>query len=184
MNRPVTWCDFERQALESLRYNGELGVYQRLQVVCEPAFENPQSWTVLDLLREHGQKENHLTVVTRTWRLDLDYPDVDAESAPDPDDELFEEHLASQLPLRPTIESSTHHMQKELITPHLARLTALAIPPYVDGEIGHDGVGYELTIGSTVHGSTFRWWCEGPLQWKPITSIAFEIIPLLQNGSK
>ena len=56
-------------------------------------------------------------------------------------------------------------------------LRSIKIPPLSDSEsFGIDGTSFQITIGRPFHWVRFRWWEEGPEEWKDLISLTHEMI--------
>lgn len=64
------------------------------------------------------------------------------------------------------------------------RLRALSLPisPIYEGSQGRDGTVYQLALfGDLMSEVRFQWWSDPPSQWRPLVSIAEEMIARLQG---
>lgn len=61
--------------------------------------------------------------------------------------------------------------------PWIARLADVRVPLAGFTELrGLDGETHELIIPRSLEEIRFRWWCEGPPEWKPLTSLAQDFL--------
>jgi hypothetical protein len=72
----------------------------------------------------------------------------------------------------------------ELLRGYFDRLRALAMPvgPPVGVQSGRDGTVYHLALfGDLLSNVRYRWWQEGPAQWRPLIAIADEMIQVFRR---
>lgn len=86
-------------------------------------------------------------------------------------------------PLEPTIEEVQTGLPLEPITKLLSKAGAATIPAcIVHHRFGLDGTSYELVLGGGFVEARFKWWCDAPTGWEPISTIFGEIKALVDNA--
>jgi hypothetical protein len=85
--------------------------------------------------------------------------------------------------LEPTIEEVQAFIPLEAITKLLSKAGAAKIPAcIVDHRIVLDGTSYELVLGRhSVVEAHFKWWCDAPRGWEPLSALFGEIEALVEN---
>jgi hypothetical protein len=86
-------------------------------------------------------------------------------------------------PLEPTIEEVQAAVPLEPITNLLSKAGAARIPAcIVHHRFGLDGTSYELVLGNGFVEARFKWWCDAPTGWEPISTLFGEITALVDNA--
>ena len=84
--------------------------------------------------------------------------------------------------LAPTMRFQSVELGPEWLQSKQAELRSVSIAPYVDSKIfGLDGVRYEITQSGFKTQSCFNWWCEGPVEWRPLTKIVLAMLDELED---
>jgi hypothetical protein len=163
---------FQDEALARLRAGvsrkGYLGKFRALVL---PSFEDCHAYEILFSPRSTDVPG----VAARTvWRRSIDV-------------EKFRNPVARLKhglgPLEPTIEEVQAGIPREPITKLLSKAGAATIPAcIVDHGFGLDGTSYELVLGSDFVETRFKWWCDAPTGWEPVSTIFGEIKALVDSA--
>jgi hypothetical protein len=186
--RWTAWSAFRAEAVALIRKGTNLlrsRKFRLLQISEFPPFCNPQSWEILltfDLAQTFTLSHDNYSVVRRTWRMDVDYPDIDDANyaGPDADDPGFELFVLGRLPDSPTIEEATIHVSSSVDT-ILQEVATLSVPAYCPiRELPEDSVSHEVSFGSWGSETRFRWIHPGPTEWNELIQATDRILASLR----
>lgn len=168
----VEFALLQDEALARLRAGvnrkGYLGKFRALHL---PSFEDCHAYEILVSPRSADVPG----VAARTiWRRS-----VDVEKFRTPVARL--KHGLGRL--EPTIEEVQAAIPFAGITKLLSKAAAATIPVcIVDHRIIADGTSYELVLGGGLVETRFKWWCDAPTGWEPISTIFGEIKAVVDNA--
>ena len=160
------------EALARLRTGvSRKGYLGKFRAIVLPSFEDCQAYEILLSPRPADVPG----VASRTvWRRP-----IDVEKFRSPVARL--EHGLGRL--EPTIEEAQAGIPLEPITKLLLKAGATGIPAcIIQHGFGLDGTRYELVLGGGFVEASFKWWCEAPAGWEPISTIFGEIKALVDNA--
>ncbi len=147
------------------------GYISRFRAIVLPSFEDCHAYEIL--LSPRSTDIPGIAVRT-VWRRS-----IDVEKLRNPVARL--KHGLG--PLEPTIEEVQSVVPLEPITELLSKAGAATIPAcIVHHHFGTDGTGYELFLGGGFVEAHFKWWCDAPTGWEPISTIFGEIKALVDNA--
>jgi hypothetical protein len=187
-----SWNEFERLAGERLRKalgpspgRGDIIAH----VVFQPSFSNGESWEVYQA-PSAALPDTAIVAhigLRRVWRFDIDYPPIEDESheGPEPGEAGFDKRFSQLLPNEPTIQMTQFSIPDILIQETIRDLRELHLPFLpVDQRAGDDGVWHEVQFGPSWQWSRFRWWCDGPAEWKPLIGVVMRLLAELRQLEK
>lgn len=158
------WNAFSKEAHDLLRQGHaesvKTGVCE-LQIQKLPSFDPCTNWQIF-----HNRKKDTCLLARTIWQSDLDFVKFDPVKK-----------IVYPPVLTPTIEQINAPIECDLLQTLKERLLAIKIPPFHGSELfGLDGTSYQIAIGRTFHWSRFRWWKNGPKEWKDLVELTFETI--------
>ena len=147
------------------------GYLSKFRAIALPSFEDCHAYEIL--LSPRSADVPGVAVRT-VWRRS-----IDVEKFRNPVARL--KHGLGQL--EPTIEEVQSVVPFEPITQLLSKASAATIPAcIVHRNFGTDGTSYELVLGGGFVEARFKWWCDAPTGWEPISTIFGEIKALVDNA--
>ena len=167
------WKQLERKANEALDLGQPAsvsGATRVLQFQVLPSFSNPRSWSLY----------RHTTGYTATqimWHRH--------GKAPSPEALMFDPVAKLQLRYKgaePTLTSTERAIDAQQMERLLEQLNNLKIPLMPSDGFGLDGTTYELRLGRLSRAATLCWWCDQPVEWKPLQQWARELLELFGDG--
>lgn len=153
------------------------GYLCQFRAIALPSFEDCRAYEIL-LPRGSTDVRASNTVravaVRTVWRRS-----IDIEKFRDPVVRL--KHGLARL--HPTIEETQAGVQLEPVTKLLSKVGAVTVPAHIaDYHVGVDGTSYELVLGGHfVVEARFKWWCNAPRGWEPLSALFGDIEALVEN---
>jgi hypothetical protein len=160
------WLDLTIRAHQHLQLPHErsrLGSFRLLQLIEACEGSNTESWEILTREVSCGAADT-LTTIVRTWREDLDHPDVEAmeDQGYETGSPEFNAEFKRRLPSQPTITERLVQVPRQPVEHQVARISSLVLPTVPHDNITPPAViSFELTVGNWWSGVTYRWKGEG-----------------------
>lgn len=146
------------------------------QIIYEPPFEEKISWEIFKTIK----KENTecYFVVKSVWDKTGDCSKLDMPL-------IKLKTIYNKGEIIPTIKREKIYIDKEIIDDILLQLSNIKISPIPNkANEGFDGTTYELMFNSIYQNCHFRWWEEGPENWRELTIYIIKVMEYLDKISK
>ena len=162
----------EARAIAELRHEradpGAAWEHSLALVVVEPAFHLPLAY---EAFRDRGGR---LRARRTIWRRDVDRERVSP----------FLMHVdLSPEELVPTFEVAEGMLDEEEFQRAVAELAATRLPGYPPaGEMGLDGVTFELALTVGWVWTRYRWWHSPPREWEPLATFVRRFLALSERA--
>lgn len=152
------------------------GIKRIAQIVDTSSSLRPMSWCICDPNEQDG---GNYQVMMHIWLADIDFPDMDSienECDYDPDTPQYQEEFQRRLPTSPTIVTDRILLPTESVRDELSLILGAALPVVVELSPSNDESACEVTLGSDRSGVTYRWWGDGPVEWREFVLAANRLL--------
>jgi hypothetical protein len=167
------WSHFEEHAIALVRKGNiseQIGVARLVQIVALPSFHPAIGWELCRKVSRAGDS-TYFGIYTY-WRRDEDFKKFESPL----------ERLKFPRTIYPKIDTKSCDLKSNAVEVFLNKLKSVSIPPCIEtGTIGADGTRYEFSFGDYFLSASYRWWEDGPVEWKTLTGTVLELLKYLEG---